>query len=157
MLSAPKRSRRAIAAVVDQIKAGVYLGSDRPNVLRQAIMRFPKGGTISMPGVYTGFLAPGDALEGPGLSSARKHAGWAVACRYAHAKRAANHAPSIRSALRGVMITPACGHWARAPTAASVREPGTFPLRGRARQCRHRPRRRPCRAEVWLQDCNRLP
>jgi threonine dehydrogenase-like Zn-dependent dehydrogenase len=31
------------------------LGTDRPHVLREAIMCCRKGGTISIPGVYIGF------------------------------------------------------------------------------------------------------
>jgi len=43
-------------AILDQAKAALYLGSDRPHVLREAIMCCRKGGTISIPGVYIGFL-----------------------------------------------------------------------------------------------------
>ena len=43
-------------AVVDRVKAAVYLGTDRPHVLREAILCCRKGGTISIPGVYVGFL-----------------------------------------------------------------------------------------------------
>lgn len=43
-------------AVVDAAKAKVGLGTDRPHVVREAIMCCRKGGTISMPGVYLGFL-----------------------------------------------------------------------------------------------------
>lgn len=43
-------------AVLDQAKAALYLGTDRPHVLREAIMCCRKGGTISIPGVYIGFL-----------------------------------------------------------------------------------------------------
>lgn len=43
-------------AVLDKVKAALYLGTDRPHVLREAIMCCRKGGTISMPGVYVGFL-----------------------------------------------------------------------------------------------------
>src|SRR5262245_40732050 len=43
-------------AVLDKAKAAVYLGTDRPHVLREAIMCCRKGGTISIPGVYIGFL-----------------------------------------------------------------------------------------------------
>ena len=32
------------------------IGTDRPHVLRQAIMSCRKGGTVSMPGVYGGLL-----------------------------------------------------------------------------------------------------
>lgn len=40
----------------DKAKAAVYLGTDRPHVLREAIMCCRKGGTISVPGVYIGLL-----------------------------------------------------------------------------------------------------
>ena len=42
--------------VVDAVKTATYLGTDRPHVLRQAIMSCRKGGTVSFPGVYVGFL-----------------------------------------------------------------------------------------------------
>ena len=40
----------------DKVKVAAYLGTDRPHVLREAIMCCRKGGTISVPGVYIGFL-----------------------------------------------------------------------------------------------------
>jgi threonine dehydrogenase-like Zn-dependent dehydrogenase len=40
----------------DRIKTSVYLATDRPHVLRQAIAACRKGGTISIPGVYGGWL-----------------------------------------------------------------------------------------------------
>jgi threonine dehydrogenase-like Zn-dependent dehydrogenase len=43
-------------AVVDKVKTATYLGTDRPHVLREAIMCCRKGGTVSIPGVYLGFL-----------------------------------------------------------------------------------------------------
>jgi threonine dehydrogenase-like Zn-dependent dehydrogenase len=43
-------------AVLDKAKASVFLGTDRPHVLREAIMCCRKGGTVSIPGVYLGFL-----------------------------------------------------------------------------------------------------
>ncbi len=45
-----------IDAVVDQVKVAVRLGTDRPHVLREAIMCCRKGGTISIPGVYIGVV-----------------------------------------------------------------------------------------------------
>ena len=42
--------------VYDWIKTGLRLSTDRPNVLRQAIQACRKGGTVSTPGVYGGFL-----------------------------------------------------------------------------------------------------
>jgi threonine dehydrogenase-like Zn-dependent dehydrogenase len=43
-------------SIVDRAKVGSYLGTDRPHVLREAIMCCRKGGTISIPGVYIGIL-----------------------------------------------------------------------------------------------------
>jgi threonine dehydrogenase-like Zn-dependent dehydrogenase len=43
-------------AIVDKAKAAVMLGTDRPHVLREAIRCCRKAGTISVPGVYVGFL-----------------------------------------------------------------------------------------------------
>ena len=43
-------------AVLDKAKTSVGLATDRPHVLREAIMCCRKGGTLSVPGVYVGFL-----------------------------------------------------------------------------------------------------
>ncbi len=43
-------------AVVDKAKAALHLASDRAHVLREAIMCCRKGGTLSVPGVYVGFV-----------------------------------------------------------------------------------------------------
>lgn len=43
-------------AVLDAAKAAVNLGTDRPHVLREAIRCCRKGGTLSIPGVYIGYL-----------------------------------------------------------------------------------------------------
>jgi threonine dehydrogenase-like Zn-dependent dehydrogenase len=43
-------------SVIDRLKVATYLGTDRPHVLREAIMCCRKGGTISVPGVYLGLL-----------------------------------------------------------------------------------------------------
>jgi threonine dehydrogenase-like Zn-dependent dehydrogenase len=43
-------------AVWDKVKTATMLGTDRPHVLRQAIMACRKGGTVSVPGVYVGLL-----------------------------------------------------------------------------------------------------
>ncbi|CAN5537232.1 zinc-dependent alcohol dehydrogenase [soil metagenome] len=42
--------------VIDQIKASTFLGTDRIHALRQAIIACRKGGRVSMPGVYGGFV-----------------------------------------------------------------------------------------------------
>lgn len=41
---------------VDRAKQSLMLESDRPFALRQAIMACRKGGTVSVPGVYSGFI-----------------------------------------------------------------------------------------------------
>jgi threonine dehydrogenase-like Zn-dependent dehydrogenase len=46
----------SIGAVVDKVKESVNLATDRPHVLRETIMCCRKAGTISIPGVYIGFL-----------------------------------------------------------------------------------------------------
>jgi threonine dehydrogenase-like Zn-dependent dehydrogenase len=43
-------------AIMDKAKAAVFLATDRAHVLRETIWCCRKGGTISMPGVYIGFL-----------------------------------------------------------------------------------------------------
>jgi threonine dehydrogenase-like Zn-dependent dehydrogenase len=43
-------------ALLDYAKAAVYLATDRSHALRQAIYCCRKGGTVSVPGVYGGFL-----------------------------------------------------------------------------------------------------
>lgn len=49
-------STGAFDAVLDRIKQATYLGTDRAHVLREAIINCRKGGTVSVPGVYFGFL-----------------------------------------------------------------------------------------------------
>ena len=44
-----------IVGAYDRVKQAMMLESDRPHVLRQAIMACRKGGTVSVPGVYGGF------------------------------------------------------------------------------------------------------
>ena len=57
-------------AVVDKAKDAVHLTTDRVHVLSQAIMCCRKGGTISIPGVYTGLIdnLPLGALMNKGLT-----------------------------------------------------------------------------------------
>lgn len=43
-----------LMARVDRVKQALYLGTDRPDVLREIIMCCRKGGTLSIPGVYIG-------------------------------------------------------------------------------------------------------
>ena len=59
-----------VDAVVDRAKEAVMLGTDRPHVLRETIMCCRKGGTLSVPGVYIGFLdkIPFGALMNKGLT-----------------------------------------------------------------------------------------
>ncbi len=46
----------SISAINDMVKQKVHLATDRPLVLRQAIQACRKGGTVSLPGVYGGYL-----------------------------------------------------------------------------------------------------
>lgn len=46
----------SIGAINDNIKQKVHLSTDRPHALREAIQACRKGGTVSIPGVYGGFL-----------------------------------------------------------------------------------------------------
>ena len=57
-------------AIYDRAKAPLYLATDRPHALRQAINSCRKGGTVSVPGVYGGFLdkVPFGAAFGKGLT-----------------------------------------------------------------------------------------
>jgi threonine dehydrogenase-like Zn-dependent dehydrogenase len=57
-------------ALADRLKQGVRIQLDRANVLRQAIQACGKGGTVSVPGVYTGFIGafPMGAVFGKGLT-----------------------------------------------------------------------------------------
>jgi threonine dehydrogenase-like Zn-dependent dehydrogenase len=43
-------------SMLDKAKAAVFLGTDRPHVLREIITCCRKGGTVSVPGVYIGLL-----------------------------------------------------------------------------------------------------
>ena len=45
-----------LAAWYDRVKQSTYLESDRPIALRECIYACRKGGTISIPGVYSGFI-----------------------------------------------------------------------------------------------------
>ncbi|MEZ5649066.1 MAG: zinc-dependent alcohol dehydrogenase [Burkholderiaceae bacterium] len=57
-------------AMLDNVKQAVGIGADSGHALRQAIMAVRKGGRLSMPGVYGGFLDkfPLGALMEKGLS-----------------------------------------------------------------------------------------
>ncbi|MEH2238704.1 zinc-dependent alcohol dehydrogenase [Nostoc sp.] len=54
----------------DKAMQAVRIETDRPNVLRQAIVACRKGGTVSVPGVYTGFVdkMPMGAFMNKGLT-----------------------------------------------------------------------------------------
>ena len=60
----------SVDALLDYAKANLYLATDRPHALRQAIFCCRKGGTVSIPGVYGGFLDkfPMGAAFGKGLT-----------------------------------------------------------------------------------------
>lgn len=57
-------------SLLDYAKAQLFLATDRPHALRQAIFCCRKGGTVSIPGVYGGFLDkfPMGAAFGKGLT-----------------------------------------------------------------------------------------
>jgi threonine dehydrogenase-like Zn-dependent dehydrogenase len=46
----------SLDAILDRVKTAAFLATDRPHVLRQAITACRKGGTVSVPGVYGGFV-----------------------------------------------------------------------------------------------------
>jgi threonine dehydrogenase-like Zn-dependent dehydrogenase len=46
----------SLDAWYDRVKTSMYLATDRPHALRQAIAACRKGGTVSIPGVYGGLL-----------------------------------------------------------------------------------------------------
>src|ERR1700760_960084 len=54
----------------DKIKVALFMETDRPSVLRQAIQAVRKGGTVSIPGVYGGMLdkLPFGAAFGKGIT-----------------------------------------------------------------------------------------
>ena len=60
----------SLDSALDAAKAAVYLGTDRPHVIREAIMCCRKGGTVSIPGAYVGFMdkLPLGALMNKGLT-----------------------------------------------------------------------------------------
>ncbi len=59
-----------IMATVDRVKHNLKLQTDRPTALREAIQACRKGGTVSIPGVYSGFIdhVPFGAAFGKGLT-----------------------------------------------------------------------------------------
>lgn len=46
----------SVDAVVDRVKMALHLATDRPHVLREMIKCCRKGGTLSIPGVYVGYV-----------------------------------------------------------------------------------------------------
>jgi threonine dehydrogenase-like Zn-dependent dehydrogenase len=46
----------SLDSALDAAKTAVMLGTDRPHVVREAIMCCRKGGTVSIPGAYVGFM-----------------------------------------------------------------------------------------------------
>ncbi len=45
----------SVDAIMDRVKVATFQETDRPNVLREAIIACRKGGVVSIPGVYGGF------------------------------------------------------------------------------------------------------
>ena len=62
--------RGSFDAIWDKAKTSVMLATDRAHVLREAILCCRKGGTLSVPGVYIGYLdkVPFGALMNKGLT-----------------------------------------------------------------------------------------
>ena len=60
----------SLVAAYDRVKQALKLTTDRPLALRQAIQACRKGGTVSVPGVYGGFIdkAPVGAFFSKGLT-----------------------------------------------------------------------------------------
>jgi threonine dehydrogenase-like Zn-dependent dehydrogenase len=60
----------SLTAAYDRVKQALRLTTDRPLALRQAIQACRKGGTVSVPGVYGGFIdkAPVGAFFSKGLT-----------------------------------------------------------------------------------------
>jgi threonine dehydrogenase-like Zn-dependent dehydrogenase len=60
----------SLVAAYDRVKQALRLTTDRPLALRQAIQACRKGGTVSVPGVYGGFIdkAPVGAFFSKGLT-----------------------------------------------------------------------------------------
>jgi threonine dehydrogenase-like Zn-dependent dehydrogenase len=56
--------------VMDKVKTNLFMETERPAALRQAIICCRKGGTVSIPGVYGGFadMVPLGALMNKGLT-----------------------------------------------------------------------------------------
>ena len=69
-VGAESHGAAGLVAALDKAKAVIGLGTDRPNALRQAVMCCRKGGTVSVPGVYVGFIDkfPGGAFVNKGLT-----------------------------------------------------------------------------------------
>ncbi len=59
-----------LQGIYDAVKTALFLETDRPSVLRQAIQAVRKGGTVSIPGVYGGLLdkVPFGAAFGKGIT-----------------------------------------------------------------------------------------
>ncbi len=87
----------SIDALVDRVKAATFLATDRPHVLRETIMACRKGGTVSIPGVYGGFLdkIPMGAAFGKGLTFKMGQTHMHATCT--HCLNASSAVRSIRS------------------------------------------------------------
>ncbi|MCO6432524.1 MAG: glutathione-dependent formaldehyde dehydrogenase [Deltaproteobacteria bacterium] len=55
-VGAEAHAASALKGAIDRVKTATMIETDRPHVLREAIMCCRKGGTLSVPGVYTGIV-----------------------------------------------------------------------------------------------------
>lgn len=69
-VGAESHATASFDAVIDKAKAAVMLATDRPHVLRSAMIACRPGGIVSVPGVYGGFLdkIPFGAVMNKGLT-----------------------------------------------------------------------------------------
>jgi len=84
-------------AVLDRTKAAAWLATDRLHALRESIMCCRKGGTVSIPGVYGGFL---DKVPFGAASPKGSPSGWVRPMRSATCGRCSSASRRARSTRR---------------------------------------------------------
>ena len=97
--SASRRTARRSTPTTTGVKTAAFLATDRPTALRQAIHACRKGGMVSIPGVYGGFLdkMPFGAAFGKGLTFKM---GQTHVMKYLQAAARAHRARRDRSVVR---------------------------------------------------------